>query len=109
MKPTIHETIRRQRIANRLSQRELAERLGVSYQAVSKWENAVSLPDVTLLPALARALGITLDQLFGEGGPGEDGSKSGNNLVEICSSERLCGQCLPRTLSLVRFLCGHKK
>ena len=64
MKPTIHETIRRQRIANRLSQRELAERLGVSYQAVSKWERGVNLPDLLLIPALCDALGIYADELL---------------------------------------------
>lgn len=62
----INEIIAKYRRARGMTQEELGERLGVSNQAVSKWENAVSLPDITLLPALARALGITLDILLGE-------------------------------------------
>ena len=46
------------------TQDQLAERLSVSAQAVSKWENGVSLPDITLLPQLATIFEVTLDQLF---------------------------------------------
>lgn len=48
-----------------LTQEALANRLGVTNQAVSKWESDACYPDVTLLPALADALGLTLDALFG--------------------------------------------
>lgn len=64
MKPTIHETIRRLRRSKGLSQKELAERLGVSCQAVSKWERGVNLPDILLLPALCATLGISADELL---------------------------------------------
>ena len=64
MKQNISETIRSRRIANRLSQRELADRLGISYQAVSKWERGVSFPDILLIPALCDALGISADELL---------------------------------------------
>lgn len=47
-----------------LTQDQLAEQLSVSAQAVSKWENGVSLPDITLLPQLAGIFRVTLDQLF---------------------------------------------
>ena len=47
------------------TQEELGARLGVTYQAVSKWENETSLPDVMLLPELADALGVTLNALYG--------------------------------------------
>lgn len=47
-----------------LTQEELAEKLGVSAQAISKWENDVSCPDITLLPALAGILGVTTDELL---------------------------------------------
>ncbi len=47
-----------------LSQEELAERLGVSRQAVSKWERAESSPDTDNLIALARLYGVTLDELI---------------------------------------------
>ncbi len=47
-----------------MTQEALADRLGVSAQAVSKWETDVSMPDVSLLPALAEQLGCSIDTLF---------------------------------------------
>ena len=47
-----------------LTQDELGSRLGVSAQAVSKWERNISCPDIMLLPQLAQTLGVTLDDLF---------------------------------------------
>lgn len=43
----------------------VAEQLDVSPQAVSKWENDISCPDILLLPRIADLFGITLDELFG--------------------------------------------
>ena len=53
------------RRAHNLSQEELAERLNVSRQAVSKWERAESSPDTDNLVALARLYGVSLDSLLG--------------------------------------------
>ena len=61
----MNETIRSRRRALGMTQEQLADRLGVSAPAVSKWEQGASYPDVTLLPALARALGIDLNTLMG--------------------------------------------
>lgn len=47
-----------------LTQEELAEKLGVSPQAVSKWENGQSCPDISLLPLLAEFFGVTTDHLL---------------------------------------------
>lgn len=47
------------------TQEELAERLGVSPQAVSKWENDVSCPDIMLLPEIARLFNVTTDNILG--------------------------------------------
>ncbi len=47
-----------------LTQEKLAEIMGVSYQAVSKWENEKSSPDVSILPLLADTLGCSIDTLF---------------------------------------------
>lgn len=51
-----------------LTQDELALRLCITPQAVSKWERGAGLPDVTVFPALAEALGVSVGELFGEGG-----------------------------------------
>ena len=48
-----------------LSQEELANKLGVTFQAVSKWENAKAAPDITFLPILADVFGCYIDELFG--------------------------------------------
>ena len=48
-----------------ITQAQLAEALSVSPQSVSKWENQQSLPDISLLPVIARYFGITMDELFG--------------------------------------------
>ncbi len=53
------------RRSHNLSQEELAEKLNVSRQAVSKWERAESSPDTENLIALARLYGVSLDELLG--------------------------------------------
>lgn len=66
---TIHERIFSLRRAAGLSQEALAERVGVSRQAIGKWENGVSLPGLDNLQALAAALGVRCDALLtGEAG-----------------------------------------
>lgn len=52
------------RKAKNVSQEKFAEYLGVSYQAVSKWENNVTSPDIQLLPDIARYYRITVDALL---------------------------------------------
>ena len=49
---------------NGLTQEELAEKVGISAQAVSKWEKQTCCPDIMLLPTLANIFGITIDELF---------------------------------------------
>ena len=48
-----------------LTQEQLGEKLGVSAQAVSKWENDIACPDITMLPLLADVFGVTTDELLG--------------------------------------------
>ena len=52
------------RRAKGLTQAELGDRLGVTYQAVSKWERAETLPDTAILPELAEVLETTVDNLL---------------------------------------------
>ena len=61
----IGETVQRLRRAKGLTQGQLANQLGVSSAAVSKWETGGALPDVALLCPLARALGCSADELLG--------------------------------------------
>ena len=63
---TIGQKIAYYRKLNGLTQGSLAEKLGVSTQAVSKWENSLCCPDIMLLPAIAKIFGITIDELFVE-------------------------------------------
>ena len=60
---TIGKRIAEYRKKKDLKQDELAEMLGVSPQAVSKWENDLSCPDISLLPELSRILGISIDEI----------------------------------------------
>ena len=48
-----------------LTQNELGDKLGVSNQAVSKWEMEINMPDLMLIPKLAQVLGITINMLYG--------------------------------------------
>lgn len=60
----LNDRIRELRKANGMTQEALGKAVGVSAQAVSKWEND-GAPDVELLPVLADTLGVTIDGLFG--------------------------------------------
>ena len=65
MEQTLGKRIALNRKAMKLTQDQLAEKLGVTAQAVSKWENDQSCPDITMLPLLAEIFGITTDELLG--------------------------------------------
>ena len=60
----IGNKIRQLRLNAGFTQEQLAVKLGVSGQSVSKWENEVSMPDITLLPIIADTFGISIDELF---------------------------------------------
>lgn len=60
----IGKKIRELRKSKNVTQEQLAEVLSVSFQAVSKWENNNSTPDIELLPIMARYFGVTMDELF---------------------------------------------
>lgn len=60
----IGNKIKQLRLKSGLTQEQLALKLGISAQAISKWETAVTMPDITLLPLLSNELGVTIDELF---------------------------------------------
>ncbi len=72
MNCNIGKTIRTLRLQHNLTQEQLADQLGVSYQSVSRWENSVTYPDIELLPALARCFSVSVDALLGQ----EDAEKN---------------------------------
>ena len=64
MNTTLGKRIAVLRHEKKMKQDELAERLGVSPQAVSKWENDQTCPDISALPLLAEALDVSVDELL---------------------------------------------
>ena len=64
METTLGKRIAALRRDKGLKQDELAQQLGVTPQAVSKWENDQTCPDITLLPQLAKILGVSVDELL---------------------------------------------
>ncbi|MCM1244186.1 MAG: helix-turn-helix domain-containing protein [Roseburia sp.] len=79
MQMNIGETIKRVRKQKGLSQEDLAEKFGISVQAVSKWECGLSYPDITLLPLIADELGISLDLLL----------RGSDEIIEKRNTERI--------------------
>lgn len=65
MKIIIGDNIRNLRRKNDTTQEKLAEYLGITAQAISRWESGVCLPDMELLPGIASFFGVTIDELMG--------------------------------------------
>lgn len=80
MKLTIGENIRTLRRAKDMTQEQLADKLGVTYQSVSRWENAQVYPDIELLPAIAEIFEISTDALLGV--PEAEKTKRADELIE---------------------------
>ena len=62
----IGNNIKQLRQKKNLTQDQVAEKLGISYQAVSKWENNANTPDISLLPQIANLFDVSIDALFSE-------------------------------------------
>jgi len=65
MKLYLSENIKKLRQSKGLTQEELADQLGVSFQSVSRWENALSYPDIELIPEIAGYFEVSTDALMG--------------------------------------------
>ena len=78
---TIGQRIAQKRKELGLSQEALGSKLGVSRQAISKWETAESVPETGNLAALAAALGVTVDELLSEDGPDKARGAAADNGV----------------------------
>lgn len=65
MELLIGKNIKKLRQQRNLTQEEMANHLGISFQSVSKWERGDGYPDITMLPSLANYFGISVDELIG--------------------------------------------
>lgn len=65
MNESMGSVIMRLRKEHEMTQEQLANALGITFQAVSKWENGVSSPDIAMLPLLADLFCVSIDELFG--------------------------------------------
>lgn len=83
-----------------MTQEELAAKLNITAQAVSKWENGLSLPDIAVLPELARAFNTSMDKLFGN-----EGTDSKAADVDQIYKPKF-PECISSTLMLVHTLNG---
>ena len=63
MKETFGQRFARLRKSKGYTQEQIADKVNISYQAVSKWENDISSPDISILGELANILGVTIDEL----------------------------------------------
>ena len=61
---SISEFIKEIRKKNNLTQKELADKLGVTYQAVSKWERAINMPDKSLIIKMSKDFNVSIDNIF---------------------------------------------
>lgn len=64
MEIRLGEKIKSLRKQKNMSQEVLAQVLGVTFQAVSKWETGAAMPDVSMIPAIARFFEVSTDELF---------------------------------------------
>ena len=69
MKESFGQRFARLRKSKGYTQEQIAEKVNISYQAVSKWENDISSPDISILGDLATILGVTVDELLGRVDP----------------------------------------
>ena len=86
---TIGEKIAKARREKRLTQEELADRLGVSRQAVSKWESGAALPETDKLARLSGLLGVSCDYLLCDDASEEQGNAFGRPKQETQTAQTL--------------------
>ena len=98
-------TIKRLREAKNLTQSQLAEQIGVSSKAVSKWETAKGLPDITLIEPLSQALGVSVMELM-SGDTVYNKNISSNILFSKFYVCPVCGNVIHTTGDTVISCCG---
>lgn len=84
-----------------MTQMELADKMAISYQAVSNWERGNSMPDISKLPELAEIFGISLDELLGEKSPVVEAAIH-NNLEECLEREDVTEEDVANALPILK-------
>ncbi len=84
MNDTFSKNLRKLRLEKHMTQEQVAEKLSVSAQSVSRWETAATFPDILLLPQLAKLYGVLVDDLFKESPEGY--SNYANRLLAVYES-----------------------
>lgn len=91
------KTIKELRIKNNLTQKEFADKLGITYQAVSKWETGKNMPDIILLKEISSIFNIDIDELL----TGE--KKQSNNNIKILFICLLLLFCIVSILIIIKY------
>ena len=98
-------TIKKLRETKELTQQQLAEEIGVTAKAVSKWETAKGLPDISLIEPLSKALGVSVMELM-SGQAVVNKNASSNMLLSKFYVCPVCGNILHTTGAAVISCCG---
>lgn len=98
-------TIKKLREAKGITQLQLAEEIGVTAKAVSKWETAKGLPDIALIEPLSKALGVSIMELM-SGEPVINRNSSANILFSEFYVCPVCGNIIHTTGETVISCCG---
>ena len=99
------QTIKQLREAKCLTQAQLADQIGVSHKAVSKWETGKGLPDISLIEPLAKALGVSVIELM-SGETITNSNRSGNMLRTKFYVCPVCGNVIHTVGDAVISCCG---
>lgn len=89
------------RKSNNMTQMEFADKLNVSFQAVSNWERGISMPDIAKLPDIASLLGLSIDELLGRDSNAINAIVS-NNWDEYSNEQNITGEEVVDIISILK-------